>query len=64
MLYFIPDINKYTKYHTGSDNRKQVKNVIKTLFYKVPEDEMSVTKEIFWTEYTDFDNKIGSFDGD
>ena len=25
---------------------------------------MTVTQEIFWTEYTDFDNKIGSFDAD
>ena len=25
---------------------------------------MIATQEIFWTEYTDFDNKIGSFDGD
>ena len=23
---------------------------------------MDVTKNIFWTEYTDFDNKIGLFD--
>ena len=25
---------------------------------------MDVTQDIFWTEYTDFDNKIGSFDAD
>ena len=25
---------------------------------------MAVTQEIFWTEYTEFDNKIGSFDAD
>ena len=25
---------------------------------------MSVTQDIFWNEYTDFDNKIGSFDAD
>ena len=25
---------------------------------------MSVTQDIFWTEYTDFDNKIGSFNSD
>ena len=25
---------------------------------------MDVTPEIFWTEYTDFDNNIGSFDAD
>ena len=25
---------------------------------------MAVTRDIFWTEYTNFDNKIGSFDAD
>ena len=25
---------------------------------------MNVTLNMFWTEYTDFDNKIGSFDAD
>ena len=25
---------------------------------------MAVTQDIFWTEYTEFYNKIGSFDGD
>ena len=25
---------------------------------------MAVTRDIFWTEYTDFDKKIGSFDAD
>ena len=25
---------------------------------------MAFTQDIFWTEYTDFDNKNGSFDGD
>ena len=25
---------------------------------------MDITQDIFWTEYTEFDNKIGSFDTD
>ena len=25
---------------------------------------MAITQDIFWTEYTDYDNKNGSFDGD
>ena len=25
---------------------------------------MALTQDIFWTEYTDFDNKIGSFYAD
>ena len=40
---------------------KQVNNVIKTLFHGVPEDKIAVTQDIFWTEYTEFDNNIGSF---
>ena len=52
------------KYHSYSDHRKQVNNVIKKLFSGASEDEMSVTQDIFWTEYTDFDNNIGSFDAD
>ena len=43
---------------------KQVNNVIKTLFHGVPEDKIAVTQDIFWTEYTEFDNNIGSFDTD
>ena len=64
MLYVIPHIRKDAKYHSDSDQRKQINNVIKTLFSGASEDEMSVTQYIFWTEYTDFDNKIGSFDAD
>ena len=52
------------KYHSDSDHRKQVNNVIKKLFSGSSEDEMSVTQDIFFTGYTDFDNKIGSFDAD
>ena len=25
---------------------------------------MTITQDIFWTKYTEFDNKIGSFDAD
>ena len=64
MLCVIPHICKYAKYHSDNDYRKQVNNVIKILFHGVPEDEMDVTLDIFWTEYTDFDKKIGSFDAD
>ena len=38
MLCVISQIRKYAKYHSDSDNRKQVNNVIKTLFHGVPED--------------------------
>ena len=52
------------KYHSDIDHRKQVKNLIKTFFLGLTENEMAVTQDIFWTEYTDFDNNNGSFDGD
>ena len=32
MLFVIPHIHKYAKDHSDSDHRKQVNNVIKTLF--------------------------------
>ena len=50
MLCFIPQIRKDAKYHSDSDHRKQAKNVIKTLFHGASEDEIAVTKDIFWTE--------------
>ena len=61
MLCVIPHICKDEKYHSDSDHSKQVKNVIKTLFFGESEDKMSVTQDILCTEYTDFDNNIGSF---
>ena len=64
MIYVIPHIRKYTKDHSYSDHRKQVNNSIKTIFHGVSEYEMDVTQVTFWTDYTEFDNKIGSFDGD
>ena len=64
MICVIPHILKDAKYHTYSDHRKQGNNVIKKSFNGLPECEMAVTQDVFWTEYTDFDNKNGSFDGD
>ena len=64
MLCVIPHIHKDSKDHSDNDHRKQVNNVIKTLFSGASEDEMAVTLDLFWTEYTVFDNMIGSFDAD
>ena len=64
MLCVIPHILKDEKDHSESDQRKQVNNVIKTLLRGASKDEMYVTQDIFWTEYIDFDNKIGTFDAD
>ena len=64
MLCVILHICKDTKYHSYSDQRKQVNNEIKTLFHGLSLEEMAVTQDIFWTESTDFDNKNDSFDGD
>ena len=64
MLCVITHIRKDAKYHSDSDHRKKVNNVIKTLFSGASEEEMAVTQDIFWTEYTDFDKNIGSFNAD
>ena len=64
MLCLIPHIRKDAKDHSNSDHRKQVNNVINTLFSGAYEWEMAVTLDLFWTDYTAFDNKIGSFDAD
>ena len=64
MLCVIPHIRKYAKNNSDNDNRKKVNNVINTLFYWASEEEMAVTLDLFWTEYTAFDNKIGSYDAD
>ena len=64
ILCLINHIRKDAKYHSDIDNTKQVNSVIRTLFYGVPEDEIDVNKVIFWTEYTEFDNKNGSCDAD
>ena len=64
MLCVIPQICKYAKDNSDGYHRKQANNVIKILFHGAYEYKMAVTQDIFWTEYTEFDNKIGSFDGD
>ena len=50
--------------NSDSYYRKQVKDAIKTLYHGASEYEMAVTQDVFCTEYTDFENKIGSFDDD
>ena len=61
MICVIPHIHKYAKDHSDRNHRKQVNNVIKKLFSGSSEDEMNVTLDVFWTEYTAFDNKVGSY---
>ena len=58
MLCVIPHIRKDAKDHSDSGHRKQVNNVINTLFSGGSEDEMAVTLDLLWTEYTEFDNKL------
>ena len=62
MCYY--QIHKDTKDHSYSDNRNPVNNVMKKIFHGGPEDKMAVTQDIVLTEYSDFDNKVGSFDAD
>ena len=62
MICVIPHIRIDAKYHSDRNHRRQFNNVIKRLFSGSSEEEMNVTLDMFWTDYTDFDNKIGSFD--
>ena len=64
MLCVIPHICIDAKDHSDRNHRKQVNKVIKRLFSGSSEEEMNVTLDMFWTEYTDFDNKVGSYDAD
>ena len=48
MLCVITHIYKYAKYHSDSDNRKQVNNVFKKLFHGLTVDKMAVTQDLFW----------------
>ena len=64
MLCVIPHIRKDASDHLDSDHRKQVNNVIRTLFHGLSEDESSLTLHFFYIAYTDFNNRNGSFDGD
>ena len=59
MLCVISHISKDAKDHSYSDHRKKVNNVINTLFSGASEEEIAVTLDLFWTEYTEFDNMIG-----
>ena len=56
MLCVITNIRKDSKDHSDSDDRKQVNNFIKTLFSGASEEEMAVTLDLFWTDYTASDN--------
>ena len=64
MLCVIPHIRIDAKDHSDRNHRKQVNNFIKTLFSGSSEEEMNVTLDVFWTEYSAFDNKVGSYDAD
>ena len=59
MLCVIPDSHNDAKDNSDSDNRKQSNNVIKTLLHGLSEDEMDFNLDLFWIEYTDFDNNNG-----
>ena len=64
MICVITHIRKDAKYDSDSDHIKQVNNFINTLFSGAYEEEMPVTLDLFWTEYTAFDKKVGSYDAD
>ena len=47
MICVIPQIHKDARDNSDSDNRKQVNNFIRKLFYGASEDKMIVTQDIF-----------------
>ena len=64
MLCVITHILRYEKYHSYSEHKKQVNNLIKMLFHGLSDDEIYFTLELFCTDYTDLDKKNGLLDGD
>ena len=64
MLRVIPQIYKSFFENSDGNNMKQINNVIKTLFQSIPEDDMNYTIDKFWNEYTNLNNKNGTFDSD
>ena len=62
MLCVLPHIQKNVKYHSDIDHRKKINNLFKTLFHGLSVDKMAVTQDLFWNDYTLFDNKKDSFD--
>ena len=63
MQCVIPHIREYVLVNTNEEHIKQVNVFIKTLFHEISDDEMNDTLDTFWSEYTDFNNKNGPFDG-
>ena len=64
MLCVNPHIIKDESDNSDGEHRKQVNNVLKTLFYGLSEDEFNFTLDLFWTEYTDLNNNNIPFNGD
>ena len=50
MLHGIPHNRKYARYHSDSNYRKHVNDVIKIMFHGLSEDEMDFKPYFFWTE--------------
>ena len=49
--------------NSDGNHRKQVNNVIETLFYGLSEDGLTVNLDLFWSDYADSDHKNSPFDG-
>ena len=64
MLCAIPHIHKDAKYNSDRDHRKQFNYVIKMLFNGLSIDEMCFNLDLFWNEYTAFDNNNSPFDSE
>ena len=63
MLCVITHIRNDVIDKAYGNNKKQVNNVTKKLFYGLSEEELYVTLDLFWSAYNDFNHKNGTFDG-
>ena len=64
MLCVIRHISDGAIENPDGNNMNDINNIIKVLFCGLSDDKWHVTLYILWSDYTDFNNKNGTFDGD
>ena len=64
MLCVISHIWEDIFNNTNENHRKQINTVIKTAFYDLSDDELHVTIDTFWSEYTHLNQKNDCFESD
>ena len=59
----FPTLENMQSDNSDSNYRKQVHNVMNTLFHGLYENKLNFNPDLLWTGYTDFDNMNGPFYG-